>query len=152
MRFAFVQAEKAVVPVAALCHALKVSRSGFYAWCQRPESLHAIQDRRLRVKIQASFEASRKRYGSPRIWEDLVEEKIHVSRKRVVRLMQAVGLRARVRKRFKSTTMSDHDQPVAANLLGREFTASGPNQRWVGDTTEPSLPTCVRHRPPGSLV
>jgi putative transposase len=88
------------------------------------------------VRIRASFEASRQRYGSPRIWEDLVEDKIRVSRKRVVRMMQEQGLRARARKRFKSTTMSDHDQPVAANLLNREFTAAAPNQRWVGDTTE----------------
>lgn len=88
------------------------------------------------MKIRASFDASKQRYGSPRIWEDLVEDKIRVSRKRVVRLMQEQGLRARARKRFKSTTMSDHDQPVAANLLNREFTAAAPNQRWVGDTTE----------------
>jgi transposase InsO family protein len=59
-----------------------------------------------------------------------------VSRKRVVRLMQEETLKARVRKRFKRTTMSDHDQPVAANLLDRQFTAEAPNQRWVGDTTE----------------
>ena len=136
MRFAFVQAEKADVPVATLCRILKVSRSGYYAWCERPESAHARQDRQLRVRVQASFEASRKRYGSPRVWEDLVEDGIHVSRKRVVRLMQEQGLRARARKRFKSTTMSDHDQPVAANLLNREFTAPAPNRRWVGDTTE----------------
>jgi transposase InsO family protein len=88
------------------------------------------------VKIKASFDASKQRYGSPRIWEDLTEEKIRVSRKRVVRLMQEQGLKARARKRFKSTTMSDHEQPVAANLLNREFTAAAPNQRWVGDTTE----------------
>jgi transposase InsO family protein len=60
----------------------------------------------------------------------------HVSRKRVVRLMQEEGLRARARKRYKVTTMSDHDQPVAANLLDRQFDADAPNQRWVGDTTE----------------
>ena len=59
----------------------------------------------------------------------------HVSRKRVVRLMQADGLQARRRKRYKLTTMSDHDQPVAANLLDRRFEAGAPNQRWVGDTT-----------------
>ena len=58
------------------------------------------------------------------MWEDLQEQEIRVSRKRVVRLMQEQGLRARARKRFKSTTMSDHDQPVAANLLNREFTAA----------------------------
>jgi putative transposase len=90
----------------------------------------------LRVRVRASFDASKQRYGSPRIWEDLVEDDIHVSRKRVVRLMQEQGLRARARKRFKCTTMSDHDQPVAANLLNREFTAPAPNQRWVGDATE----------------
>ena len=59
-----------------------------------------------------------------------------MSRKRVIRLMQEEGLKARARKRFKCTTMSDHDQPVAANLLDRQFTAEAPNQRWVGDTTE----------------
>ena len=68
--------------------------------------------------------------------EDLLEQQIHVSRKRVVRLIQEERLQARVRKRFKSTTMSNHDQPVAANLLDRQFQAPGPNQRWVGDTTE----------------
>jgi transposase InsO family protein len=65
-----------------------------------------------------------------------MEQQIRTSRKRVVRLMQEEGLRARVRKRFKSTTMSDHDQPVAANLLDRRFQAPAPNQCWVGDTTE----------------
>jgi len=137
VRFAFVQAEKADVPVATLCRTLKTSRSGYYAWTGRPESEHARQDRQLRVRVRALFEARRKRYGSPRIWEDLRDlESIRVSPKRVVRLMQEEGLVARARKRFKSTTMSDHDQPVAANLLNREFTAAAPNQRWAGDTTE----------------
>ncbi len=122
--------------VTQLCQVLAVSRSGFYAWQTRPESRHARRDRRLRVLVRASFEASRGRYGSPRIHEDLLEQRQRVSRKRVVRLMQEEGLKARPRKRFKCTTRSDHDQPVAANLLGRQFTAAGPNQRWVGDTTE----------------
>jgi putative transposase len=113
-----------------------VTRSGFYAWQRRPESTHAQTDRRLRVLVRASFDESRRRYGSPRIHADLLDQDVHVSRKRVVRLMQVDGLKARVRKRFKSTTMSDHDQPVAANLLDRQFTADAPNARWVGDTTE----------------
>ena len=75
-------------------------------------------------------------YGSPRIHEDLIEQDEQVSRKRVIRLMQENGLKARTRKRFKLTTMSGHDQPVAANLLDRQFEAAAPNQRWVGDTTE----------------
>ncbi len=136
MRFAFIQAEKAEFSVRAMCRTLEVSPSGFYAWRRRPPSAHAQRDQQLRVLIRASHEASRCRYGSPRVHEDLIEQGEPVSRKRVVRLMQADGLQARVRKRFTCTTMSDHDQPVAANLLAQEFMASAPNQRWVGDTTE----------------
>jgi transposase InsO family protein len=88
------------------------------------------------VLVRASFEASRHRYGSPRIHEDLREQQELVSRKRLIRLMQEDGLVARARTRFKHTTMSDHHQPVAANLLDRQFTAPMPNARWVGDTTE----------------
>jgi len=88
------------------------------------------------VLINAAFSESKQRYGSPRIHEDLLEQEEQVSRKRVIRLMQEEGLVARARKRYKVTTMSDHDQPVAANLLDRQFTAAAPNQRWVGDTTE----------------
>jgi putative transposase len=136
MRFRFIVVEKAEHSVTILCRCLRVTRSGFYAWQRRPESTHARHDRRLRVLVHASFEESHHRYGSPRIHADLIEQAIPVSRKRVVRLMQEEGLQARARKRFKRTTMSDHDQPVAANLLNREFAAPAPNQRWVGDTTE----------------
>jgi putative transposase len=115
---------------------LRVTRSGFYAWCERPPSAHAATDARLRVKVRTFFEASRRRYGSPRILRDLDDDGESVSRKRVVRLMQEEGLVARARKRFKRTTMSDHDQPVAANVLDRQFVAAAPNRRWVGDTTE----------------
>ncbi len=118
------------------CQFLGVSTSGFYAWRSRPESSRTQEDERLRVLVRASFEGSRQRYGSPRIHEDLIEQDVHVSRKRVVRLMQEEGLVARARKRFKATTMSDHDQPVAANLLDRRFDAAGANRSWVGDTTE----------------
>ena len=136
MKFAWIQAEKATYPLTKLCRWLDVTRSGFYAWRARPESTHAREDRRLTVLVRASFEASKQRYGSPRVHEDLLEQEEHVSRKRVVRLMQKDGLKARRRKRYKLTTMSDHDQPVAANLLDRHFEAAAPNQRWVGDTTE----------------
>ena len=136
MKFAWIQAEKATYPLTKLCRWLDVTRSGFYAWRARPESTHAREDRRLTVLVRASFEASKQRYGSPRVHEDFLEQEEHVNRKRVVRLMQKDGLKARRRKRYKLTTMSDHDQPVAANLLDRHFEAAAPNQRWVGDTTE----------------
>ena len=99
------------------------------AFCAVFHGIHALF-------VLASFEASRRRYGSPRIHEDLRAQREAVSRKRLIRLMQEDGLVARARKRFKHTTMSDHDQPVAANLLDRQFTAEAPNRRWVGDTTE----------------
>jgi putative transposase len=136
VKFAWIQTEKARYPLTKLCRWLGVTPSGFYAWQKRPESTHARDDRRLKVLVHASFAESKQRYGSPRIHEDLIEQKEHVSRKRVIRLMQEDGLEARARKRFKCTTMSEHDQPVAANLLDRQFEAAAPNQRWVGDTTE----------------
>ena len=119
-----------------LCRCLRVTQSGFYAWRTRPESARVREDRRLKVLVHTSFKEGRGYYGSPRVHDDLIEWNERVSRKRVIRLMQEDDLKARVRKRYKVTTMSDHDHPVAANLLDRAFTAEGPNQRWVGDTTE----------------
>jgi putative transposase len=136
VRFRFIAVAKADHSITILCRCLRVTRSGFYAWQRRPESTHARDDRRLKVLVRVSFEESKHRYGSPRVHEDLTEQHEHVSRKRVVRLMQEDGLVARLRKRYKLTTMSNHDQPVAANLLDRRFEADAPNQRWVGDTTE----------------
>jgi transposase InsO family protein len=136
VKFAWIAAEKADYRIRDLCRALDVSVSGYYAWCTRPESVRAQRDRRLTVLVRASFDASKGRYGSPRIHKDLLEQEEYVSRKRVIRLMQEEQLVARQRKRFTCTTMSDHDLPVATNLLDRQFTADGPNQRWVGDTTE----------------
>ena len=138
MKFAYVAAEKARAEfkVVELCRALRVSASGYYAWRAREPSARARKDIALRVLIRASFEQNRRTYGSPRIHEDLLDAGERVGRNRVIRLMQEEGIRARVRKRFKSTTMSEHDQPIAPNVLERDFTASAPNQRWVGDTTE----------------
>ena len=136
MKFALVATEKATYGVALMCRALRLSTSGYYAWCKRAPSTRSAKDAQLKVLIATSFDASRKTYGSPRLLEDLRDAGEHVGRNRVIRLMQAQGLRARARKRFKNTTNSKHDQPVAANVLDRKFEAAAPNQRWVGDTTE----------------
>ena len=136
MRFRFIAAEKATHALTILCRCLEVSRSGFYAWQQRPASPRAVRDQQLRVRIRASHAASRGRYGRPRVWRDLRDDGDHVSEKRIGRLMREEGVRGRTRTRFRSTTMSEHDQPVAPNVLDRQFAAEAPNQRWVGDTTE----------------
>ena len=135
MKFAFIAAEKAHHTVRRLCRCLRVSASGFYAWRHRPESTHAQEDRRLKVLLHASFTGGRGYYGSPRIHDDFLEWGERVSRKRVIRLMREEGLKARVRKRYRVTTDSGHDQPIAANLLQQDFTAARPNERWVGDTS-----------------
>ena len=136
MRFSFIEAEKAHHAVSTLCDMLKVSRAGFYAWRKRPASAHTTRDIRLRVLVREAFERSRMTYGSPRIHAELRAHDERVSRKRLIRLMQLDGLVARQRRRYKLTTMSEHDQPVAPNLLDQKFEAERPNQRWVGDTTE----------------
>ena len=137
MKFAFIAAEKAEAePVARWCRALGVSRSGYYASVRRPESRHGREDRRLGVLVREAHERSRRTYGSPRVHAELAAQGEQVSRKRVIRLMQEQDLVARVRRRFKRTTDSDHELPVAPNLLDRRFEAEQPNQRWVGDTTE----------------
>jgi len=141
LRFGFIDAEKAFFPISKLCQMLRVSRAGYYAWRLRPRSARRREDDRLKVLVHEAHLRGRKTYGSPRVHLALRKQDVFVSRKRVIRLMQEDGLVGRVRRRYRSTTMSDHDQPVAANLLDREFNAAAPNQRWVGDTTELITPS-----------
>jgi transposase InsO family protein len=136
VRFAFIAAKKAEHRVTILCRCMRVTRSGFYAWIRRGLSARAQRDLVLRTKLRAFHAASRHRYGRPRLWKDLREDGEAVSEKRVRRLMRDEQIQGHVPKRFKQTTNSAHQDPVAANVLDRDFTAAAPNQRWVSDTTE----------------
>jgi transposase InsO family protein len=136
VKFVFIAAKMAAFPITVLCRVLEVSRAAFYAWVERPPSGHFLEDQRLAVLVREAFERSRRTYGCPRVHAELAAQDVHVSRKRVARIMRQEGLRARPRKRFKCCTDSNHGQPVAANVLDRKFEADRPNQRWVGDTTE----------------
>jgi putative transposase len=120
--------------VEIMCGALEVSVSGYYAWCTRTPSPHAQDDAKLLAEICTIHQASRGLYGSPRIHAALERAGMQVSRKRVARLMREAGIHSqrRVRRRIR-TTDSDHQRPVAPNLLARDFSASAPNQKWVGD-------------------
>lgn len=135
MRFAFIHAEKARFPTSLLCRHLGVSRSGYYAWLQRPPSRRAVEDARLVPVIRACHAQSRATYGSPRILKDLVALNYRVSRKRVARLMRREGLSARALRRYRATTESRHSLPVAPNIVARRFHATAPNQLWVTDIT-----------------
>ena len=134
MKFAFIQAEKASFPVNTLCRVLQVSRQGFYASQRRPESAHRQTDRRLSVQIAAIHAGSRRCYGSPRIHAELRATGQRTSRKRVARLMQAGGLVARRRRRFRLIRPSLALAPVG-NVLNRQFRPAAPNRRWVTDIT-----------------
>ena len=135
MKFAFISAEKAHAPVSILCRALEVTRSGFYAWQARDPSEQQIDDEKLGVEIAAIHKASGETYGSPRILLDLHAKGLQVSRKRVARLMREMGIRSRRKQRFKATTDSGHQLPVAANVLDRKFEVDAPNVAWVTDIT-----------------
>jgi putative transposase len=118
-----------------MCRVLEVSRQGFYAWCQRRASRHRLDDDRLAARIKAIHAGSRGRYGSPRVHAQLRREGARVGKKRVERLMREQGLEARRKRKFRRTTDSNHDLPVAPNVLERDFDTDGPNQVWVTDIT-----------------
>ena len=118
-----------------LCRALAVSRAGFYAWATRPVPARVQADRSLAVEIAAIHAESRRCYGSPRVHAELRARGHRTSRKRVVRLMHAQGLAARRRRAFRVTTDSAHAQPVAPNLLARQFAPGTAQRGWVTDIT-----------------
>lgn len=123
------------LPVARVCKLLDVPRSSYYERRTRSPSRRSLANAALRAHIRAEFKRTHRRYGSPRITRALRKRNVHASRRRVARLMRADGLIARPRKRFRVTTQSDHSNPIAPNLLARNFTAEAPNRVWVGDIT-----------------
>lgn len=135
MKFAFIHAEKAHFPVAALCRVLEVTRQGYYASQKRGLSQRAKNDQELQQKISAIHQESGRRYGSPRVQAQLKRDGLAVSKRRVERNMRALGLAGRTPRRFRTTTRSNPSHRVEPNLLARNFTASRPNERWVTDIT-----------------
>jgi hypothetical protein len=99
MKFAFVHAEKAYFPVAALCRLLGISRQGYYAYATRPPSARTISDQQLGRRLQQLFESSEERYGSPRMLRALQASGWKVSKRRVERAMRALGLTPPMRRR-----------------------------------------------------
>lgn len=140
-KYAAIQAHRTAYPVRLMCAVLDVSVSGFYDAMARqtaPASAHAVADERLRLHVRAAHTKSRRRYGAPRVHEELRAAGIAVARKRVARLMREDGLVGRRRRKFVRTTDSEHAEPVAPNLLARRFDLAAhptPDRAWVGDLT-----------------
>jgi len=135
VKYAFIKEHSQCWSVAFQCRALGVSRSGYYRWCQRKISQKAIQGEQLDAEITALFDLHKGRYGSPRITKALKEKGENVNHKRVEKRMAALGLQAKQAKKFKATTDSKHNLPIAQNHLQQDFNAEKPNEKWVGDIT-----------------
>jgi putative transposase len=134
MKFAFVAKHRSIWPVAWLCAALDVSRSGFHAWLDRTPSKRSRDDEEIGAKVRASFVGSARTYGARRVWRDVLAEGFDCGLHKVERLMKAQALRARPRRR---ALPKDEGQrlPAAPNVLDREFHAERPNQRWIANFT-----------------
>ena len=136
MRFAFIAKHRSIWPVAWLCEALDVSRSGFHAWLGRGPSRRSRADGAIGAKIRTSFVASDRTYGARRVWRDVLADGVSCGLHRVERLMRSQALGARPRRRGLPKDGGERlASVVAPNVLDRQFTATRPNQRWIADFT-----------------
>jgi putative transposase len=133
MKYAWMKQYQDEFSVERMSHVFEVSRSGYYRFVQHTCSKRTEENKRLLQEIKTVHEVSRGTYGSPRIHAALKAKGENCSRKRVARLMQQAEIQAKMVKRFKVTTQVDKQAPIARNLLGQNFTACAPNQRWVAD-------------------
>lgn len=136
MKFVFIAKHRDIWPVAWLCNALGVSRSGFHAWLNRSPSARSRSDEVTGERIRASFISSDRTYGARRVWRDLLAAGIDCGLHRVERLMGLQALRARPRRRRLPKDDGDRQiTNVPSNLLDRQFAAERPNQKWIADFT-----------------
>ena len=118
-----------------LCRVLGVSRSGFYAWRSRPPSAAELRREELTAEVKGIHAEVKGRYGSPRIHAELVARGHECCVNFVAKLMREAGIATKTKRKFKQTTDSNHTQPVAENVLDREFDPGEPDASWVADMT-----------------
>ncbi|SEK15256.1 putative transposase [Paraburkholderia tropica] len=135
MKYGVIEQMRQDYAVPPMCRLLSVSVSGFYAWRKRPASLRAQQEGRLEAQVRAAHERTRQTFGPQRLQRDLADHGVHIGVHRIRRLRAKLGLRCKQERKFKATTNSTHDLPVAPNLLDQNFSVSSPNQAWCGDIT-----------------
>lgn len=135
MKYQFIAMHRQDYPISTMCRVLQVSVSGYYAWHNRAPSQRSREDALLSELIECIYRANRQVYGSPRIHAALHADGHLCGKKRVARLMRRCGISAKAPRHRSRTTDSRHTNPVAENVLDRDFTASAPNTRWVADIT-----------------
>lgn len=135
MKYAWIQEQSADYCVTLLCAVLSVTRSAYYAWAKAVQTPKAKQDAELKSVITAAFTKNRAVYGTRRLKKVLEKQGYTASRRRIGRLMQEAQLRCKTKRRFKATTNSKHNLPIAPNQLARQFNVNQANQVYVGDIT-----------------
>jgi len=135
MKYRQISESESRFPISKLCDVLGVSRSGYYAWKYRPESLRSTEDKQLLMEIREIHRQSEETYGSPRVHAELQDMGVRCGQNRVARIMQENKVVSIHRKKYQVTTNSNHKLTVAENLLDRDFVATDVNQKWVGDIT-----------------
>jgi putative transposase len=135
MKYQFIDKYRSVYRVEKMCRILDIGRSSYYTWKKRSRSIRDKENERLVFKIKLVHEKSRRIYGSPRITAELRVSGIRCGKNRVARLMRENEVVAKTMRRFKITTDSKHNLPIAPNLLEQDFTADAPNKTWTGDIT-----------------
>ena len=135
MSYRFIQQYRHDYPVRVMCRVLSVSPSGYYRWCQQPQSQRAKQDQQLLGQIQMVHQQSRQIYGSPKLQQALRQQAICWGRNRIMRLMRQAGLASKRLRCFKRTTQSNPQHRYAPNHLQQRFVATAPNQVWLTDMT-----------------
>ena len=135
MKYEFIETYRSTFAVEKMCQSLDVSRSGYYRWKVAPKSKRSEANEKLLNKIEETYEDFQGIYGSPRITQELRDAGVECSENRVARLMRKNEIAAKTKRKFKVTTNSRHNLPVAPNLVNQEFTAAAPNQLWLSDIT-----------------
>lgn len=142
MKYAFIEHHRRVWPISVQCRVLGVSVAGYHEHVARRASRvgetrqrRHLSDEALLVHVKAIHAETRGSYGWPRTWKELQARGLCVGKDRVQKFMQLHGIRAKGRRRFKVTTDSRHDLPIAPNLLDRQFTVAEPDKAWAGDIT-----------------
>jgi transposase InsO family protein len=135
MKYWFIDQHRSLYGVQKMCRVLEVSRSGYYGWKRQPQSKRQKENEKILMEIRESHKNSRRAYGSPRITEDLQANGTKCGENRVARLMKNNGIVGKAKKKFKATTNSRHNLPIAENVLNQNFTAKEPNTVWVSDIT-----------------
>jgi transposase InsO family protein len=135
VRYRFIEDHEALHRVTAMCRALGVSRSGYYGWKERPASGRAQQNRCLLARIREIHGRAREAYGVVKTWHALLDEGRRCGHNRVARLRRLHGIVARRWRRFRLAYAARNSEPMAPDLLGRQFVVGAPDRVWVGDIT-----------------